>query len=190
MGGRDKSFATLGGVALVERVVARLKPQVDVLAISANGDDARFAALGVPVLPDAIADQGPLAGVAAGLAWAATLPEAPGHLVTVAVDTPFFPEDLVARLATETDGDTIAIAASGGRTHPVFALWPAATAGPLATWLARGDDRSIRGFLTGRPAVTVAFPPTADGLDPFFNVNTPDDLARAERVLAARGAAS
>ena len=125
MGGGDKGLLPLGDSTILGHVVDRLSPQVSRLALNANGDPARFAALGLPVLPDSVEGYaGPLAGVLAGLDWAAG--EGASHLVTAAADTPFFPGDLVPRLiaAAEDQGKPIALARTANGRHPTFCLWP------------------------------------------------------------------
>ena len=132
LGGGDKPLRLLGGRPMLARVLERLLPQVEQIAISANGDPARFAAFGLPVLPDdgPAGRAGPLAGILSGLQWARR-EAAFEKLLTVAGDTPFFPTDLAARLNAASAGhpDRIAVAASGGRRHPVFALWPVVARG-------------------------------------------------------------
>lgn len=176
MGGADKALLSLAGRPLIVHVAARLAPQVDCLAISANGDATRFADLASAVLPDAAGHrgEGPLAGILAGLDWA----EAQGAdlLVTASCDTPFLPDDLVARLVAV---GAPAMAVSQGRQHPTAALWPVSHRAALATLFASGERR-MRVALAG--AVEVAF----DALpDPFANINTPDDLAEAEARMRA-----
>ncbi|MBK8457562.1 MAG: molybdenum cofactor guanylyltransferase MobA [Phyllobacteriaceae bacterium] len=179
MGGRDKAFVELGGKPLIARAIARLSPQVDRLWISANGDPAGFAAYGLPVLPDSIPGfAGPLAGVLAGLELAATF--GVSHLLSVAVDTPFFPSDLATRLADGASGE-IAIAARDGRVHPVCGLWPVSCADALRQALRRGESR-VQDFVAARAHRLVDF--RGETGDPFFNINTPDDLVMAERRLA------
>lgn len=174
MGGGDKPLLPLAGRPLLAHVIARLGPQVTALALNANGDPARFAAFGLPVLPDPVPGQpGPLAGVLAAMDWAAARGEA--RVLTVAGDTPFLPADLVARLSTQP----FAMAESLGRAHPVVALWPIALRAPLRAALAAGEHRVGR-FAAGHGAVQVPFPAPPD---PFVNINTPDDLARAEALL-------
>lgn len=175
MGRVDKARLVIGGETLVARAVGRLGPQVDALAISANGDTARFSA-GVPVLEDAIPDGGPLSGVLAGLDWAA---EAGFESVaTVAVDTPFFPRDLVARLVAK---GVPSVAATGSadapRLHPTCALWPVSARDRLRDWLLSGE-RKVMLFAESLGARAVLFPDEAA----FFNVNTPSDLDAAERM--------
>ena len=187
MGGGDKPLRVLGGRALLAHVLDRIRPQVGAVALSANGDPARFAAFGLPVLADALPGQpGPLAGVLAGMRWAAALGVA--EVLSVPTDTPFLPPDLVARLAAarRAGGMPIACAESLGRTHPVVALWPAALADALAAALREGK-RSVAHWAAGQGVVSVAF--EAAGGDPFFNVNSPEDLAEAEALLASPAAA-
>ncbi|MCX7646752.1 MAG: molybdenum cofactor guanylyltransferase MobA [Rhodobacteraceae bacterium] len=186
MGGGDKGLRTVGGQSLLARVIARLGAQCAPLALNANGDPARLAAFGLPVLPDGIPGQpGPLAGVLAGLDWAAGL-GAPA-IVTAAADTPFLPRDLAARLVAAAGPSGLALAASpdaGGvlRRHPTFGLWPVALRHDLRAALA-GGLRKIVLWTDAHGAGTAAFP--SDPFDPFFNVNTPEDLAEAGRLLAA-----
>lgn len=186
MGGRDKALLALGGRPLAVHVAARLAPQVEAMAISANGDAGRFGFLGLDVVADADDSfAGPLAGILAGLRWAAALPGPPRALVTAAVDTPFFPADLAARL-DEAAGDRPggAVALSHGRRHPTFALWPLALADDLAAFLAEDESRRLGAFLDRHGTAGVDFTP-AQGVDPFFNINTPADLAAAEETLKA-----
>lgn len=175
MGGADKALLPLGGRPLVAHVADRLGPQVAALAISANGDPARLAGLGLPVLADA-RPCGPLAGVLAGLRWA----EGQGAtaLVSVAVDTPFFPCDLVPRLclAAESTPAGLAIAESGGRLHPTFALWPVMLAPALAAFLASGAKPRVMDFARAQGAAAAPWA----GEEAFLNLNTPEDLRRAE----------
>lgn len=186
MGGRDKALLTLGGRPLATHVATRLAPQVEMLAISANGDAGRFDFLGLDVIPDADDSfSGPLSGILAGLRWAARQHQPPRALVTAAVDTPFFPADLVTRLNEAAGaGPGSAVAFSQGHRQPTFALWPLALADDLAGFLAEGDSRRLGAFLERHGAAPVDFTP-ADGRDPFFNINTPADLAAAEETLKA-----
>jgi molybdopterin-guanine dinucleotide biosynthesis protein A len=189
MGGADKALLPLGGATLLAHVTARLAPQCGPLALSANGDPARFAALGLPVLPDRLpadvaAFPGPLAGLLAGMDWAAALGRT--CLVTAAADTPFLPVDLVLRLRAAGGPDGPAVAASPDgegrlRRHPTFGLWPVALRDDLRAVLAAGE-RKLGLWADRQGARIAAFP--ADPDDPFFNVNTPEDLARAGAMLA------
>lgn len=186
MGGQDKGMMRLGGVPLIERVIARLSPQCATLAISANGDLSRFADFGYPVFADGSTEsQGPLAGVLAGLDWAArTGFEA---IVTVATDTPFFPTDLVDRLQASSvpEGFGMAVTEAEERRfwHPTFALWPVALRDDLRVAL-RHNQRRMRQFAESKGVVPVVFE-KSPSFDPFFNINTETDLARAEALLAS-----
>lgn len=182
MGGVDKAFLPFAGRTLIARAIDRLAPQVDRVWISANGDPARFAEFGLDVFADPVEGfAGPLAGVLAGLRAARALGST--RLATVAVDTPFFPSDLVARLAGGAL-DEIAVASTLGRLHPVAALWPVALADEISHALARQNAR-VMAFVTARPHRIVTFDATP--IDPFMNLNTPDDFARAA-TLAEAGA--
>lgn len=174
MGGGDKPLQDLGGQAVIAHVVARLGCAA---AINANGDPARFAAFGLPVLPDPVAGHpGPLAGVLAALDWAAArgLP----RIVTAPGDTPFLPPEMAGRLWRAPA--PVAMAVHGGRDHPACAAWDTALREPLRRALGAGTRR-MRQFMDDHGVLHVAF---ADGGDPFFNINTPDDLANARRRLA------
>ncbi|WP_293574097.1 molybdenum cofactor guanylyltransferase MobA [Phaeobacter sp.] len=183
MGGGDKGALVVGGRSMLDRVVDRLGPQVGRLVINANGDPHRFAEYGLPVVADSLPDfPGPLAGVLAGMEWAAQAGAT--HIVTAAADTPFFPTDLVGRLsrAAERANTPIALAATheGGRTnrHPTFGLWPVALRADLRAAL-EGGLRKVVLWTDKHGAATAAFDDEA-----FFNVNTPEDLAEAERRAA------
>jgi len=188
MGGGDKPLLGLGEGRLVDQVAERLRPQVEALALNANGDPARFADLKLPVIPDTVQGYaGPLAGVLAGLEWAQGGP-ACRSLVSAAADTPFLPLDLVERLAAAVRDrpDRIAVACSDGRQHPTFALWPVGLGEALRHFLVEEDNRRVSAFIERHGFVEVEFPMIETGdrsIDPFFNVNTPDDLAAAGRLL-------
>lgn len=184
MGGADKALLPLAGRPLIARVAERFAPQVERLAVSANGDPARLAFLGLTVLPDAEADRGPLAGVLAALDWAAALGAT--AVVTVAVDTPLLPEDLVPRLCLAADESPggLAMAQSDERDHPTFALWPVSMRGPVADFLASGEKARIRALADAFGATRAKFVES----DAFANLNTPEDLARAEQLLSGAGA--
>ncbi|MDQ0558520.1 molybdopterin-guanine dinucleotide biosynthesis protein A [Rhizobium mesoamericanum] len=182
--GRDKATVLLNGRTLLERVVEQLEPQVNTLAVNADAapQNCRHS-----FIPDIVPGKaGPMAGIHAAMAYGATLGGVT-HVVTVSVDSPFFPGDLVDWLAAAIDApDKIAIASSEGRSHPVFGLWPVVLADELASWIVTDEKRRVLDFLLRHDVTEVAFPlrPTrASLLDPFFNVNTPDDLAEAERWL-------
>jgi len=184
MGGGDKSLKLLAGKTILERVIARSRPQVSALVLNANGDASRFARYGLPVVADSVAGfAGPLAGVLAGLDWAAA--QAPGvtHVASFATDAPFFPPDLVKRLEENVaDGKhDLACAASGGREHPVFGLWPVALREDLRQALVSGL-RKVDLWTARFRLARVEFP--VQPYDPFFNVNAPEDLAEAERIVA------
>lgn len=185
MGGQDKAFITLDGKPLLDHAIARLAPQVDAIAINSNSDAALFTAYPHPLIPDADDSRaGPLAGVLAGLTHAAG--QGATHIVTAAVDTPFFPPDLVARLRAAAQGENVplACAMTGGRTHPVFGLWPVSLRDDLAAAMADGM-RKVDRWTAKHGCAAVPF--SADPFDPFFNVNTPEDLARA-MILAQEDA--
>ena len=186
MGGGDKGLALLGGRPLLDRIIERIRPQVSELIINANGDAARFAEYGLPVVPDVIGDfAGPLAGVLTGLEWAAE--NAPGRpwVASFATDAPFVPPDLVERMsaAVETEGADMACAKSAGRTHPVFGLWPVALAADLRLAMIDEDMRKIDRWTARYNIIEVDFPDVP--FYPFFNINAPDNLAEAERLLSA-----
>lgn len=178
MGGADKALLPLAGVPLLSHVIDRLEPQVERLALSANGDAGRFARFGLPVLPDEAA-AGPLAGLLAALRWAAPLGAT--AVLTAPVDGPFLPGDLCPRLclAVESAPEGLALAAAGGRVHPTYGLWPVALATPLAAFLASGAKPKVMDFARAHGAVEAAFP---DALA-FENLNAPDDLTRAEALI-------
>ena len=186
MGGGDKGRLELGGQSLLAHVIDRLEPQVEKMVINANGDPSRFDDLGLPVVSDSIEGfAGPLAGVLAGLDWAAE--RGFDSIITAAADTPFFPCDLTPRLLLETEGMDIpiALAASidperGVQRHPTFGLWPTALRDDLRAAL-NGGLRKVVMWTQTHGARTVIFPTGA--VDPFFNVNTPEDLARAEELI-------
>ena len=185
MGGGDKPMRRIGGRTILEHVIARLKPQCDELVINANGDPERFASFGLPVVPDSVADfPGPLAGILAGLDWAAANRPDVAWVLSAAADCPFLPRDLVARLhrARLEQNAELAVAASGGRSHPVIGLWRVALREELRHALVVEDIRKIDRWTARYPLATVTWP--TEPLDPFFNANTVDDIAQAERLAA------
>ncbi|WP_136622591.1 MULTISPECIES: molybdenum cofactor guanylyltransferase MobA [Mesorhizobium] len=188
MGGGDKCLLPLGGGCVLDQVVSRFGRQTAPLTLSANGDPARFSRFGLPVLADTVTGfAGPLAGILTGLEWAVAN-TARKVIVTAAGDTPFLPPDLVERLAAATDQspDSIAVACSAGKRHPTFALWPLACRDALRRFLVDEDNRRVSAFIDRHGFVEVEFPvPQSAGrpVDPFFNINEPDDLVRAERLL-------
>ncbi|KAF0119001.1 MAG: molybdopterin-guanine dinucleotide biosynthesis protein A [Rhodospirillaceae bacterium] len=182
MGGGDKTLRLLAGRPMLAYVWAAIAPQVAHIALSGNGPPERFTGVlpGVPVLADAHPDQGPLAGVLAGLRWAAQ--NGASRLLTVPGDTPFLPDTLAAHLsrAAQAAGAPGAGARSAERRHPLVGLWDVALAAPLSAFLAAGE-RTVERFLCTHAFAVADFPTTPR--DPFMNVNTPEDLAQAERIL-------
>ena len=190
MGGGDKCLRPLAGETLLARVIARAAPQVGPLILNANGDPARFVPYGLPVVADVVEGHaGPLAGILTALDWAAE--HAPHHplVASFATDAPFLPRDLVATMVEARDlaGADLACAASGGRAHPVFGLWPVELRADLRDALVEQGERKIDRWTASHRLVEVAFP--CDPVDPFFNANREDDLAEAERLIAERGSA-
>jgi len=185
MGGGDKARIRIGGKTILERVLTRLAPQCSAIIINANGDPARFADTGVPVVADDVPDfAGPLAGILAGLDWTAAHTPGTADVVSVPGDCPFLPGDLVARLsaARRTAGAPLACARSGEWRHPVAGLWPVALRGDLRKALVGEGLHKIETW-TARHGVAIADWPDQP-VDPFFNVNTPADAAEAERIAA------
>ena len=188
MDGREKAFIDLAGKPLIVRVIDRLAAQVDAIVINANGDLARFDPFGLPVVADTVPGfAGPLAGLLAGMRWAELNRPQARFLVSVATDTPFFPDDLASRLrARVPDERTIAIATSGGNRHPVFGCWPVALADDLAEFLDSGEGGKVMAFAQRHRVIEIAFAETeiaGTRVDPFFNINTPADLEAAHRVV-------
>ena len=185
MGGGDKALLRIGDETILDRVVARFGPQCDGLLLNANGDPARFARFGLPVVADDIPDfAGPLAGILAGLDWlAANRPEI-AWMASVPGDCPFVPRDLVPRLheARAAEGTALACAKSGDWRHPVAGLWPVALRADLRHALTREGLHKIE-IWTARHGVAIAEWPDKP-VDPFFNVNRPEDLANAELIAA------
>ncbi len=169
---------------MLARVVERLRPQVGRLVLSANGDPLRFADFGLPVTPDPPGRSvGPLGGILAGMYWAREHAPDARWIVTVPTDTPFLPRDLVARLASAIrTPTTIAVAQSRGRVHPVVAIWPIRLADDLTDWLDAGNPRRVHAWLARNASVAVAFDEGARSLDPFFNVNTPEEAVMAAQL--------
>lgn len=184
MGGGDKGLREVAGRRLIDHVIDRLALQCGPLAINANGDPARFSEFGLPVLPDSLPDHpGPLAGVLAGLDWAAGI--GAEAIITAAADTPFFPPDLVAQLKAQAGPSGLCLAASadtGGRMHrqPTFGLWPVTLRSDLRSEL-EGGLRKIVMWTDKHGAGIAEFP--NEPFDPFFNINTPEDIEEAERLM-------
>ena len=188
MGGGDKPMRTIGGLTILARAIARLESQCDGLILNANGDPARFAAFGLPVIADGVADfPGPLAGILAALDWAAINRPDVSLVLSAAGDCPFLPRDLVSRLhdALVTENADLAGAASDGQSHPVIGLWSVRLREQLRHALTVEDIRKIDRWTARYRLATVTWPVTP--LDPFFNANTVDDIAEAERLAALDG---
>lgn len=191
MGVADKALLKIAGRTMLERVLERFRPQVERLVLSANGDLDRLAMFGAPVVPDLITGVGPLGGLLAGMRWSeASFPDA-RFVATVAVDMPFIPLDLVERLAEGCgrDENTVALAASSAGTHPVCGLWPLKLADGLERILKSGENPKVLTFADRFMRLNVPFDdielPGGERIDPFFNVNTPADVRRAETIAAA-----
>jgi molybdopterin-guanine dinucleotide biosynthesis protein A len=187
MGGGDKCLLRLTGRPVLTRIVDRLRPQVSRVIINANGDPSRFDDFGLPVIADSIAGlAGPLAGVHAGLEWVKTHAKDVRRIATIASDTPFFPSDLVRRFLSEPgDYPVLLVAASSEGVHPVVGLWPVALAPQIEESL-RCGMRKVGAFAKEHGAIEVFFAPVRIGetvVDPFFNINRPEDLLHAEALL-------
>lgn len=184
LGKNDKALLELEGRPILSHVISRLRTQVRQIVINANGDPARFEAFGLPVAADTIKGfAGPLAGILAGLDWAAEhVPDAE-WVVSIACDTPFFPHDLTDRLLAQADKDQadLVCAASGGRHHPVFGLWPVRLREDLRSALVDEEIRKVDIWTAHHKLAVAEF--SATPYDAFFNANWPDDLAEAERLL-------
>jgi molybdopterin-guanine dinucleotide biosynthesis protein A len=188
MGGGDKPMRQIGGRTILERVIARLKPQCDELILNANGDPARFASFGLTVIPDTVENfPGPLAGILAALDWASANRPDVSLVLSAAADCPFLPRDLVSRLhqALVQENAELAVAASDGQSHPVIGLWPVALRDQLRHALVQDNIRRVDRWTARYKLATVTWPTTP--LDPFFNANTMDDIAEAERLAALDG---
>jgi molybdenum cofactor guanylyltransferase len=188
MGGGDKPLKTIGGRTILDHVIARLTPQCDELILNANGDPARFASFGLTVVADTVEGfAGPLAGVLAALDWTAANRPSVEWVLSAATDCPFLPHDLVARLqrARQDESAQLAVAASDGQTHPVIGLWRVSLRDELRHALVVEDIRKIDRWTARYPLATVSWP--AEPVDPFFNANTVDDIAEAERLAALAG---
>jgi molybdopterin-guanine dinucleotide biosynthesis protein A len=188
MGGGDKPMRQIGGRTILERVIARLMPQCDGLILNANGDPARFAAFGLPVLADTVENfPGPLAGILAALDWAAIHRPDVSWILSAAGDCPFLPRDLVARLhrARAAENAELAVAASDGQSHPVIGLWNVDLREQLRHALVVEGVRGVGRWTERYRLATVEWP--VETLDPFFNANTMDDIAVAEQLAALDG---
>jgi molybdopterin-guanine dinucleotide biosynthesis protein A len=190
IGGGDKPMRQIGGQTILARVIARLSSQCSGLVLNANGDPARFATLGLPVIADTVADfPGPLAGILAALDWAAEQRSGIQWIVSAPGDCPFLPRDLVARLhrARGEQDAQLAVAASGGRSHPVIGLWNVTMRDELRHALTSEGVRKVDRWTAHYRLATVSWPTVP--FDPFFNINTAGDLAEAERLFTLDHAA-
>lgn len=186
MGGGDKSLLMLGGKPLLSHVIERLSPQVEALALNANGDAARFSEFGLPVIGDSIDGfAGPLAGVLAGMDWASA--QGADYIVTAAADTPFFPENLVIALqmAHEGEGTNLVMAMTPDpirkfARHPTFGLWSVDLREDLREALQSGVRKVVQ-WTEPHGCAKMVF--NFEGADPFFNVNSPEDMVQAEMML-------
>jgi molybdopterin-guanine dinucleotide biosynthesis protein A len=185
MGGGDKTLRLLAGRPVLAHVIERIRPQVRRLCLNANGDPARFAAFGLPVLPDSVEGfAGPLAGVLAGLDWAAVNAPDCRWVVSAPTDAPFLPRDLVMRLLAPclNGGADMSCATSAGQAHPVVGLWPVSARAELRRALIEEEIRKVDLWTARYRLAPVEF--SAEPVDPFFNANRPEDLAEAERLVS------
>ncbi len=185
MGGGDKSLQSLGGRPILAHVIERVRPQVSVLLLNANGDPARFQGFGLPVEGDVIEDfAGPLAGILTGIEWAGAHVPGCRWVASFPTDAPFLPRDLVRRLlaAVESEAADLACAASGGWVHPVFGLWPVRIKEALRRAMVDEEMRIIKRWTDRYKVARVEF--ECDPFDPFFNINRAENIAEAEALLA------
>ena len=183
MDGPEKSLLKLGDKTLIARVCERLAAQTAQVIINANGDPERFADIHLPVVADTIEGfAGPLAGVLTGMRWVKEHTKAT-HIITVAADTPFFPADYVSTIEeiAANNSTEIALAASNGNRHPVFGLWPVNLADALEAFLVQEKQRKVMLFVQRHPNCLIEF--SGVNPDPFFNINTPDDLRIAQELI-------
>ena len=187
MGGGDKCLRGLGDKTILDHIITRAQPQVSTLVLNANGDPARFAEFRLPVTPDTVEGfAGPLAGVLAGLDWAAEYAPECEWLASFATDAPFLPENLVARMlaVVREEKADIACARSDGRDHPVFGLWPLSQREALRAAMLEEEMRKVDRWTRQYKLAVAEF--GIDGIDPFFNANRPEDLDTAENWLSCR----
>ncbi len=185
MGGGDKARIRIGGVTVLERIIERLRPQCAGLILNANTDAARFADIGLPVVADSVPDYaGPLAGILAGLDWTAEHATQIEWIVSAPGDCPFLPRDLVTRLHQARVGASalLACASSAKRPHPAAAIWPVELREDLRRALTRDGVRRVTEWSARYPFGMAAW--AATPVDPFFNINKPEDVAEAERLAA------
>ena len=189
MGGGDKGLLMLGKTTIIERVIDKISPQVGSLAININGDSSRFPDYKLPIIPDSIKGYlGPLSGILAGMEWA--FKNGNRYIATVAADTPFLPDDFIKRLHTMVKSKNLNIGIAASRIlsgddvfiHPTFGIWEVALKDDLRDALAN-DTRKIM-FWAKKFKLDYYYFDTSDKLsDPFFNINTPDDLEEAKYRL-------
>lgn len=183
MGGGDKCLLPLAGKTLLQRTIDRIQPQVSTLLLNANGNSLRFARTRLPVVADQYTNNlGPLAGIQAGLSWMSSNAPSAQWLLSVASDTPFFPLNLAEALLDAAGNNRLVVATSNQQTHPVFALWHKSLLEEITAQLDTGEVPRLQDWMTAHHPVTVDF--KAEGYDPFFNINTPQDLYAAEPVAA------
>jgi molybdopterin-guanine dinucleotide biosynthesis protein A len=186
MGGNDKALLPLADRTLLEHAIDRLAPQCESVILNANSDSSRFERVSLPVVPDSVPDHpGPLAGILAALEWGVAHRPDIAWVVSAPADTPFIPRDLVLRLheACQDSRKPIACAASGSQTHFAVGLWPVSLRHDLRYSLVEKGTRSIREWLSRHGHAEVSWP--VDPVDPFFNINTPEDLKHAEILALA-----
>jgi molybdopterin-guanine dinucleotide biosynthesis protein A len=195
MGGGDKGLHSVGGTPILRLVIDRVRRWTDMILLSANDDPGRFQGLdwlaGVPLLPDTVPDRpGPLAGILAAMEWTAAHRPQRTHVLCIPCDTPFLPTGLGPALAGAlTPGDVGVAMALGpdGIRHPTVALWPLSLRHDLHRALREEGLRKVGVFAARHGRVDVPFPAGPDGIDPFFNINRPEDLARAEGLMRTAG---
>ena len=188
MGGGDKGLMPLGGEPVMAHALSRLKDQTNQTIVNANGDPNRFSRFELPVVPDTIDGfAGPLAGVLAGLRYAEKMKGKPTFIASVAADTPFFPDDLIQRfLEKAATPTTVVLATSNGRRHPTFGLWPVSLADDLEDWLSHEENRKVMAWVHRHDWAEADFEMynwQEETIDPFFNINTPDDFTLAQNLL-------
>jgi len=190
MGGRDKGAMELVGKPMLQHIIDRIAPQLSVLSINANGDPARFAKYGLDIFPDCTGGHlGPLAGILSGMLWARKHTPQARLVATVSTDVPLLPLDLIAKLnaASHGDPDVIVLARSADRLHPVIGLWPVSLSGRFAAALHKGI-RKLNWVTEHNHTISVDFPLTQISgslVDPFFNVNTLEELQEVRQILSA-----
>ena len=183
LGGGDKPLRMIGGKPILDWIIERIKPQIHALALSANGNPARFAAYSRDILPDFEPHLGPMAGIVSAMEWAKKTNPIASHVLILSGDSPFIPSDLVRRLAElpSIAPDSMIAASSAGRTHPTIGFWPIAASDRIKQAIIEGKGRRVSDWLEVFPHQSVEW--ETQPFDPFFNINTQEDLAAAELVL-------